>query len=489
MSNILSKSILTYLNYISFNINELLSLTLIYFEDKIALNINGLLKPTLVGFNYVYNIISEFLLSINTIISEFLLFIYNIPFYNIPFYYIYVAIIFSTIIWVKLFRPELWKTKLNVFITAGKRLLMIYIIILSTALIIYGLYINTNLFTFINTDDVNWRYYLFIFRMLSITLVVYWIIYKKFIKAKTKDEFSQYIFSLGASALIAIILNLIFYIFFLDWIIVLIGGEESSSGSNSSGNNPDPGGGAPQPPKRPIDYSSILWKTDNNSEGSSSKSSAPVSNLEEESNNSRKRTREEAGLPAADNDFRKRVHPLSSNGNRYMLVLQLVENHSVERIRMIHPELVAVKKEIEAMMVFIDSAPGGLARMPSISDFGRNPRIFPVISPGIGIEPPVNPGIGIGPLMIPEIIRAQTPGNPGDPPYMWADGSSDFYPDTLEGIYNTRAGTTIQEEFRIKIGQRVQLEREMADLKRISKKIRVAGPTGISKVQKYLPNE
>jgi hypothetical protein len=93
---------------------------------------------------------------------------------------------------------------------------MIYIIILSTALIIYGLYINTNLFTFINTDDVNWRYYLFIFRMLSITLVVYWIIYKKFIKAKTKDEFSQYIFSLGASALIAIILNLIFYIFFLD---------------------------------------------------------------------------------------------------------------------------------------------------------------------------------------------------------------------------------------------------------------------------------
>jgi hypothetical protein len=98
MSNILSKSILTYLNYISFNINELLSLTLIYFEDKIALNINGLLKPTLVGFNYVYNIISEFLLSINTIISEFLLFIYNIPFYNIPFYYIYVAIIFSTII-------------------------------------------------------------------------------------------------------------------------------------------------------------------------------------------------------------------------------------------------------------------------------------------------------------------------------------------------------------------------------------------------------
>lgn len=474
MIKLLFNLILIYLNRISSYSSELLSLILVYLIDllnltylkEIGLKINELPNLILIYLNKIGYIVYEFLnliliysKDIGYKINEFFLLIYTIPLYPL-----YIIILLSIIILVKILNPELWNTRWNVFFRVAKRLLMIYGFILIGASILYVIYINTTIFESIPSDP-NLRYYLFLFRVVSISVVIYIVIYKKFIKSITKDDWSRYVFSFCTSALLAILINIIFSAFIFPEIIFIFIGEglSGSSGSNPLGNNP--GEGAPRPPKPPTDYSSIIWKSDNNSEGSNSKSNTPVNNSEgsikkssvlvNESNtttSSSKRAIEETGI--LDNHYTKRVRQLSDNYNRYMTVLQQVEDYSVARLREIKTELTLVKTQLQEMEDIIKKVPGGLNSVPANMEWYniQNPRPNRTINSTF--QPP--------------------------------EGVSSFYEYNLTGTYNVREDRSISTEYEIKIRERVQLEREFAHLKSVSLKIREAAPTGVVRA-KYFP--
>nr|YP_004778125.1 hypothetical protein SpscM_p16 [Sporothrix schenckii]BAK55713.1 hypothetical protein [Sporothrix schenckii] len=200
-------------------------------------------------------------------------------------------------------------------------LFFVYSLILFFIFMTYLVYSYTNLFEFINIDNLNWKYYYFLFRICTISILIYNIVYYF---NMGKNEFEKYIFRFGVGTLIIILINIIFNMFFLDLAIVFINGNESPSGSNPLSNNP--GGGTPRPPEGP-DYSKILWKHDN-SEGSSNKSSITSSNNSESSSsksnttlinnsnepndkNSLKRTAEQANLATTSN----RINPNISQNN------------------------------------------------------------------------------------------------------------------------------------------------------------------------------
>ena len=501
----LYKSFLTYLNCINFNTNEL-NIIFIYL-DKIIFNINEYSELTLICLKNIYNITNEFLLSTYNIISE-----YN----YIPLYYIYIVFLISMVIWIKTFRPAVWSTKLDVFIKTGVRLISIYLLIFTIVLIAFLIYKNTSLFSFINIDDLNWKYYYYIFRLCTISLVVYKISFLLLPKAGTKDEFTRYIFGFTMGALIICFINIIFNIFFLDWAIVFINGEESSSGSSSLGNNP--GGGTPQPPKGP-DYSSILWK--NNSEGSSSKSNVTLtndsegsssksnvtstsnpdeSNNQNQSDNSRKRTAEEANLTndAGNNRNNPNIRKQDPEFNKNVTILQIIEDDCVRRIREIHPEVAGVKKEIETMQGYIDKVPGGLASLAANINYGgfghghgygNNNSLSSLIGYSSSTQPLLS---NLTPRTTIDSWEESQPGfqpsnKPGDPPFMRVNGTRSFNPNTLEGIYNLRAGTTIEEEYNLKIARRVHLERESNEWRRLSRNIRLAIPDKVDINRSYLP--
>ena len=81
----------------------------------------------------------------------------------------------------------------------------------------------------------------------------------------------------------------------------------------------------------------------------------------------------------------------------------------------------------------------------------------------------------------------QPSNKPGDPPFMRVNGTRSFNPNTLEGIYNLRAGTTIEEEYNLKIARRVHLERESNEWRRLSRNIRLAIPDKVDINRSYLP--
>lgn len=485
---LLYKSILTYLSCINFNTNEL-NIIFIYLDNNIF-NINEYLELTLICLKNIYSIINEFLLYTYNIISEF---------NYIPLYYIYIASLICMIIWIRTYRPAVWSTKLDVFIKAGMRLISIYLSIFTIVLIAYIIYKNTSLFSFINIDDLNWKYYYYIFRVCTIGLVVYKIVFYLFFKVGIKDEFTRYVFGFGMGALIICFINIIFNFYFLDWAIVFINGEESSSGSNPLGNNPE--GGTPQPPKGP-DYSSILWK--NNSEGSSSKSNATSTSNPDESNNpnqsdnSHKRTAEEANLTNDEGNNRNNpnIRIQDREINKNVTILQILEDDCVRRIREIHPEVVEIKKEIETMQGYIDKVPGGLASLASNINYGgfghgygNNNSLSSLVGYSSSTQPLLS---NLTPKSTLDWSEESDPGfqpsnKPGDPPFMRVNGTRSFHPDTLEGIYNLRAGTTIEEEYNSKIAQRVHLEREANEWRRLSRNIRLAVPDKVDINRSYLP--
>lgn len=464
--------ILIYIYKINFYSSELLSLTLVYLKE-IGFKLSELPNKTLIYLNKIdsflnelFNYISICLNKIGHITEEFfnLILIYSkdISFklnelflfiYSLTLYPLYLTILLSIIIWIKIFKPEIWKTKSTVLAKVSRRLIIIYSLIMLAAIIIYAIYTYTTLLNSMNLDP-NIGYFVFLFRVISITVVGWIIIYKKYIRPNTKDDLSQYIFSFGVSALLVAIINILLGIFILPEFIFIGEGSSGSSGSNSSGNNP--GGGAPKPPKFDRDYSSLLWKSDSNSEGSNSKSSVPVDNSETPSNSS-KRPRSETGN--FDNHYTKRIRQPSSNDNRNMVVLQLVEDYSVAKLRAIKAELLLVKEELQVMEDIIRKVPGGLNSVPANMEWYNMQNTGP--SRPIGI-------------------------NSANPPFMRPDGTNNFYKNDLTGTYNVKENRSISAEYKIKIRQKIELEREFAHLKTTSLKIREAAPTGVVRV-KYFP--
>ena len=526
------------LNCINININQLIALiyTLIYTFT--------VLIPSLVFLTENLNFYLEEYLELislfctNSPLYQGIKYVYNLPsFYYEGFINTVLGCGCIVLVWAKLSEPDIWKLKYFILIASGKRLAVFYTIV---GFIVFILY----LFNSLNTTLFGMELFHIALgtRLLFISFTILYGIRLAFFK-ENKDKFKLFIFRLSLIILSIFLLKYFFNNFLIDIIFIKSGlvlindGDPSSSNSNNSGENNSDGDlfKKPQPPKRP-DYTSILWKKPE--KGSSSKSDILENNTEDSKNNN-KRTVEEAGLTnnseEAKNsrtwategtnvrigetnvaynpgDYKKHYHPVSSNGNKYMTVLQIVEDKCVKRILDIQVELVGIKQDIAAMQELIDRAgPGALVMSESInnaqglftsmisrtsqpsshhspfssfsSSFG-GPSSYIGHYAGNSYNRPPSPPFAREPKSTPSfnLIPFRTPRQPGDPIWIAEDGGKNFDPNTLIGIYNAKENRTIQEELRIKYSERVRLEREFKELKYMSKKIRVAGPLGIYKV-------